>query len=164
MDRPSIRIKPDKLDKTVDVLNLIVLFFTVALPVFYFSDLPSLIPKHFNIKGIPDSYGSKYFIIILPFISVIFYIGCTVLKRYPHILNYPLEITNENAESQYHLAVKMIRFLLLILLSAFAYMTFATIQTAFDNSQGLGYFFIPVFVFLILFAITYFIYLLARKR
>ena len=157
MERPVIKIKPDKLDKVIDVLNLTVLLFTVALPVFYFSDLPDMIPKHYNIAGIPDSFGSKNIIIILPVISIIFYVGLTFLRRYPHIFNYPSEITDENAIKQYRIAVKMLRFLLLILLSAFAYITFATIQTAFHTVLGLGYFFIPVFVFLIISTVIYFI-------
>ncbi len=157
MERPKIKIIPDKIDKVIDILNVFILLFTIALPIFYFSDLPALIPKHFNIAGIPDSFGTKNIIIILPIISIFFYIGLTLLRRFPHIFNYPSEITEENAISQYSIAAKMLRFLLLILISAFAYITFATIQTALHNSKGLGYFFIPVFVSLLILTIVYFI-------
>ena len=151
MTRPKIKIPKDQIDKLVEILGIAVLFFTIVFPVISYNQLPDSIPRHFDINGQPDAYGSKWLIFILPLIGIVLYTGLTILNRYPHIFNYPTKVTEENAERLYKNATKLVRILNTLTISIFAYITYVTIQTGLGKQSGLGnYFFIA---FLILFSV-----------
>ncbi len=79
-------------------------------------------PKHFNVFGQPDSYANKNIIWFLPALGLILYIGMTILNKYPHVFNYPIKLTNENAEKLYKIGTKTIRFLKIVIIISFAYL------------------------------------------
>ena len=107
-------------------------------------NLPERIPTHFNIAGEPDGYGSKSTLWILPVTAVIMYIGMTILELFPHIYNYPVEITPENAVRQYRIATRLIRILKTIIAILFSFLSYQTIKTALGITGGLGKVFLPV--------------------
>jgi uncharacterized membrane protein len=63
-----------------------------------FNKLPKIIPIHFGFDGMPDNFGSKYFIFLLPILALLlyFFLGYNVKE----INNYPVEITKENKDAQ----------------------------------------------------------------
>lgn len=154
MNRPKIKIKADVFDIIIEVIGVLGVLFLVGLPMFYYSELPDIIPIHFGFDGIADGFNGKKSIWILPTIGVIIFIGINILNKYPHIFNYPTKITEENAERLYRTACKMVRVLNTLVVCVFAYLTYATIQTALKNQNGLGNYFttiVMVFIFGIIF-------------
>jgi uncharacterized membrane protein len=111
--------------------------------------LPETIPHHFGASGKPDAWGSKWTLWLLPGISLVLYIGLTVLSRYPHIYNYPWPITEKNAAAQYHLARTLIAALKAEIVLIFAYLLQQAIQVALGKAEGLGIAFLPIFLILI---------------
>jgi uncharacterized membrane protein len=111
--------------------------------------LPETIPHHFGVSGKPDAWGGKWILWFFPGISLVLYIGLTILSRYPHIYNYPWPITEKNAAAQYHLARTMIVALKAEIILLFAYLQQQTIQVALGKAGGLGVAFLPIFLILI---------------
>jgi len=146
--RPRIRIEPDSFDMIVEFVSVIFLIFLIVIPLRYYGSLPEKIPTHFDGSGTPDGYGSKSTLWLLPAIGFILWIGITILVRFPHIFNYPVQITAENAETQYRLATRLMRILKTVILIMFTFISYMTIKTALGTAGGLGTFFLPVFLVL----------------
>ena len=81
--------------------------------------MPETIPTHFNFKGEADGYGSKSDLWILPGIAILIYSLFSILNRFPHIHNYMVNITEENAMKNYRFSSRMLRFVLLSVLVLF---------------------------------------------
>ena len=158
MERPRVEIALDTVDWIMEVLGLVFLLLMIGLPVYYFSELPEVIPQHFNAAGEPDGFSQKSIIWVLPAIGLMMYSSMWALNRYPHIFNYPTEITKDNAKRQYHIATKLIRTLNFIIAGSFVYIVYRTIRTALDGGNGLGISFLPVFLVLIFGTIGIYLY------
>ncbi len=144
--RPEIQIKLSDFDKSLRLLSTLFLVILFCLASFVYLKSPDIIPSHFNVSGKPDDFSDKSMIFILPFIGLITYFGFNQLVKFPHIFNYPTSITKNNAERQYTLAVKMIRFLQLTVLIIFTVIILVTYLIIIGISDGLGIWFIPLFL------------------
>lgn len=141
---PKIKIRRTTLDWAIEFIGLVFLLILIALPLIFSSQLPERIPSHFNAAGVPDGYGSKLTLWILPVTTVIIYIGMTILEEFPHIFNYPVKITPENAITQYRMGTRLMRILKTALAILFSFLCYKTIQTALGTASGLGKVFLPV--------------------
>lgn len=149
--RPALNIELTQGDKFLDNLSIVLLLGIWALILKYYSDLPAVIPVHYNVAGEADAFGPRWFILILPTVSTLIYGGLTWLNRNPHRFNYPVKITEENAPRQYMLAMRMIRGVKLAVLLVLGYGTFRMLNGAMGKVEGLGAWFVPLsigFIFL----------------
>jgi uncharacterized membrane protein len=146
MERPRINIDLDPVDWMIEIMGLIFILGLIGIPMHYYDMLPETIPIHFNAAGEADGFGSRNSIWSLPIIGVIIYVGMFALNRFPYIFNYPVEITEENAEKQYRNATKLIRMLNLIIAATFLYISYFSIRTSLGISSGLGWYFTPIFL------------------
>ena len=158
MERPKLKIKLAPVDKATELIGIIGLLILIALPIYFFDKLPEIIPRHFGVNGEPDGFSGKGIIWALPIIGSVMYVGMFWLNKYPHIFNYPQQVTKDNALRLYTIGTKMIRTLNAIITCFFAYITYSTIQTALGNQAGLGTWITPVFVRLIWGFTIYFLY------
>jgi uncharacterized membrane protein len=147
-NRPKIKITLTFTDWIIEFVAFLFFIIMIGLPLIYSGKLPERIPVHFNFAGVPDGYGTVVTLWILPVTGAIMYLGMTILQAYPHIYNYPVEITSENILIQYKLAVRLIRILKTLILVIFSFISYKTIKTALGNSAGLGKAFLPVFLLL----------------
>lgn len=106
--------------------------------------LPTTIPTHFNALGQADDYGNKLTILILPILATIIYLGLTQLNKYPQIFNYMTKINEDNAQKQYTIATRTLRFLKLAILVIFSLLILLTYLTATGITNGLGFWFLPL--------------------
>jgi uncharacterized membrane protein len=157
-ERPQLQLALSPTDKVTEVMAVVVLVVFWIYTLLSYKSLPEVIPTHFVADGTADGYGLKWTILTLPLIGLLFYIGLTVLGRYPHKFNYPVEVTKANAEQLYRSGVQMLRVMKLVLIIIFFVMTFQTVQsalgiTSFVTKNGLfldfALLFIPLFYFLI---------------
>lgn len=142
--RPRIKPELNSIDKMLELAGLLMLMgFSIYLLANY-SVLPETIPTHFNAAGEADGFGNKSSIFMLLAIATVFYIVLSVLNRYPHIYNYPIRITSENALRQYSHATRLIRWQKLGLILVFAAIGFQTIQISSGKADSLNYWFLPL--------------------
>ena len=158
MTRPKIKIENEPIDWIVQSIGIIGIILLIGLPIFHYSSLPDIIPRHYGFNGKPDGFSGKGIIWTLPAIGLVMYAGMAILTKFPHIFNYLIEITSENAERQYKIATKLLRFLNTIIVCVFCYITYATIQTALGKQSGLGSYFTPIFMVLIFGSIGIYLY------
>ena len=164
MSKPKIKIEIDTTGRIIEALSVIALVFMIIIAVYYYGELPDTVPQHYDYNGNPDKYGDKSVMFVLPGIAMFLYIGLTILTMFPHIFNYPVKITKENAEKQYKLAIRLLRTLKLVIIVLFAFITYASMKTALGEFAGVGVYFLPVFLFIILGVIGYYAYKAYIKR
>ncbi|MCM4159143.1 DUF1648 domain-containing protein [Antarcticibacterium flavum] len=156
-DLPKIKLQLTTFDKSIEFISWIGMALIWILTFSNYSTLPEIIPVHYNGAGEADRFGNKTQILILPIVSTVLFMGLTYLNRFPHIFNYPTELTKENALHQYNNATRMIRFLKLAIIIIFGLIVFKTIQNAHGNVEGLGIWFLPLTIGLILIPMIYYI-------
>jgi uncharacterized membrane protein len=106
--RPGIRPSWKASDKILALIATAgVLLLLLAVP-FAWQQLPERIPTHFGFSGEPDAWGGKGTLVILPIVGLTLYVSMMALARVPHIYNYPVTITEDNAEAQYRLGRKLL--------------------------------------------------------
>lgn len=142
------------MDYLLEMLALVSLMVSLLLTVFNYADLPDEIPVHYNFIGEADRFGNKQQIWILPVVSFILYLGLTVLNRFPHKFNYPVEIRPDNAEYQYTLATRLVRILKLLIIFLFNLILYTVIYDVRYLSSlwsffAIGLIFILIIVYLI---------------
>jgi uncharacterized membrane protein len=147
--RPRIKLKLSSHDYVIEFVALFFLIILIAIPLFSYNKLPESIPTHFNAAGQPDGFGGRHSLFILPITSFFIYLLLTIVAAFPHIYNYPVTITSENAEVQYRLATRLLRILKSVILILFSFISWMSVRSALGNVSGLGKAFLPVFIILI---------------
>lgn len=156
-DRPKIQIELNSQDKTIELLGWIAIMALWILTLINYSDLPETIPTHYNGAGEADDFGGRSTILSLPIIGTVIFALLTALNKFPHVFNYPVSITNENALKQYRIAARLIRYLKLIIVIIFGLLVFKTIQISKGQIEGLGIWFLPLTMSLIFIPLIIFI-------
>lgn len=161
-DRPQLKLNRRAADIAIEIVSLVAIAINIGLVLFNWSSLPDRIPHHFDFAGKPDAWGGKWVLLLLPAISFVMYAALTGVSRIPHRFNYIWQITQANAESQYRIALSMLSILKALVMTMFAYMTWATIRSAGGDSAGLGRLFLPVVLGSLLLTIV--VHILASYR
>ena len=143
MNGSEMKNQRESIDWLVDTLTFLGLIVLIGMPVFVYGGLPDEIPSHYDGSGTPDRFSSKITIWFLPLIGVFLYGLLTSLTRVPHLFNYPTQITEENAQRQQRIAIKLVRARNLAIMSILFYINHTTIQIAHGNKEGLGALFLP---------------------
>jgi len=157
-EQPVIKITPSLTDKIIEAVIVLEVIVFWVYTITHYNALPEVIPTHFAGEGKPDGYGLKWTILTLPIIATLFYIGLSILGRYPHKFNYPGTITEKNAATQYRIGSEMLRGMKGSVITVFLVMNYQTVQTAMGLTDGMGHYgmlldfaiiFVPLFYFLI---------------
>lgn len=163
-NRPRIKLQNSYLDSFLDNLGWLLIIIWWVKIIFTLSKLPEVIPTHFTLDGEVDGYGSKWILLILPISGTITYIGLSILNKFPHIFNYLVEITQENAERQYSIATKMIRILKIGVVILFGLLSVMSIEGADKQTISMGYLLTPLVLLLIVFPLIYYIYKSIKEK
>lgn len=155
--RPKIKPKLTATDNVFEISGWLLLLAMWVLTVISFNALPNQVPVHFDAAGQVTRTGGKGTILILPIISTLLFLGMSLLNNYPHIFNYPTEITEDNALKQYTNATRLIRYLKFIILTVFGLIFLNTIRIAHEQGEGLGQWFLPLTLGLIFIPLLFYL-------
>lgn len=157
-NRPILKIALTSADKLVETLGWIVLLAIWVLTVTNYPNLPDTIPTHFNASGEADGFGGKATILTLPIVGSVLFIGMTILNKYPHLFNYPIKMTADQALNQYTNATKLVRYLKFSIVVIFGLIVLQTIRKVNGEADGLGEWFLSLTLGLIFIPMGYFIF------
>jgi len=115
------------------------------------------IPHQSNSEGTAVVSSVESIILSLSLIATFLFLGLTFLNKFPHIFNYPMKITPENAVRQYTMATRLIRFLRLFVVIIFGIVNHQFLNSVKGEAEGYqfwlialicAFLFIPVIVFI----------------
>src|SRR5690606_1400491 len=160
-NRPKIKVPLKPLDIVLDITSASIILMAITYTVINYSNLQDTIPLHFNFQGEADNYGDKSTILWLPILNVGLFFLLYALTKFPHVHNYMVNITQENALKNYRFSIRILRFTNLFLAILFAFIQFKIIQLAKmeKHDWSMGNWFAPaIIVISILLPIALFIY------
>lgn len=146
MSRPKIKVPLQSLDLILELSTISVLLLTCGYAIFQYAHLPDTIPTHFNAAGEADSFGSKSSIFTIPAIGMAVYVLILIVNRYPHVHNYMVEITAENALKNYRVSMRILRFVNLFCIALMGYITYAIVRASSGETMTLGSWFLPLVI------------------
>jgi uncharacterized membrane protein len=158
-NRPKIKVPLESLDIVIDLITFILITLAIVYTLMVYSDLPQTIATHFNAKGDADGFGNKITLWILPAIGIAMFIGLFFVNKYPHVHNYNINITEENALKNYRLSTRIMRFTNLFCQIIFAIIIYEIIQLAkSDEANLLGIPFLVITILLPLIGVGFIFY------
>jgi uncharacterized membrane protein len=160
--RPILNIPRTPLETLLVALTVLGIIIDLAIALWGYFVLPAIIPTHYTVQGVPNAYGGKVGLFVLPILALCLAVLLTFVCRFPHRYNYPWPITTENAPRQYALARLLMRFLALELVWMFCVLQWSLIQAAQSHSAGLIWLVAPALV--LVFAVTIILYMRAAIR
>ncbi|MEH7226266.1 DUF1648 domain-containing protein [Bacillus sp. JJ1566] len=107
-DKPVLKLPKTISEKILELLSILFLVGIYVFIIVNWNEIPDRVPTHFNFAGEPDRWGGKASALILPIIATFLFKLMFILSKFPHIHNYPVKITNENAEGMYRISRKML--------------------------------------------------------
>lgn len=137
-NRPKIKVPFTTLDLCIELLSIALLVFMWAYLIMHFGELPDKVPSHYNAAGEADSYSGRGFVFFIPIIATGLYAFLLLLTRYPHLNNYMVNITEDNAYKQYRFSVYVLRVVNLLCVIMFLYINHHIIQGAINQHSELG--------------------------
>jgi uncharacterized membrane protein len=155
--QPVLILSKTSTEKILDGFSVLVILSTFAYLAYVWTLIPERIPIHINGQGKEDGWGNKYSLILLPVMTLILYIGLTVLSKYPHTFNYPYKITDENANRQYVNARLFMHCLKMLIVVMFGFVEWTLIQIAWGKSFALNMWVFSIVLIFILGTIIYFV-------
>lgn len=133
MERPKKIPRKTRVDNCIELLTLLSFLGAFGLLFGFYTQLPDQIPLHFNWPSKNAAgEGPKVALFFLPVILSILSIGIYWLNRYPWVLNYPIKITNENAQKHYTIASQMLRWLNLLMGLTTLALTYSSLTSVFQ--------------------------------
>jgi uncharacterized membrane protein len=126
--------------------------------VFLFRDyggLPGIVPSHYNAHGEVDGNANKSTLFLLPAITTLLFVLMIILYRFPHMMNYPIKVTPENAKNLYRLSIDLVCYMAFALSATMFYLTYQTIRVAQGYAVGLGAWSVLFFLGLIFVPMVY---------
>lgn len=143
-NRPKIKVPFEPIDIIVEVFSMTLLLVMLIYTIMEYKGLPDTIPTHFNAQGIADDYSDKSMIWGLPILGIVMYAGLFTINRFPHIHNYMVNITEENALNNYRFSTRIVRVVNFFTVVLFAYIQYTIISSAKGKSVTLGSWFLPI--------------------
>ncbi|MDF2156792.1 DUF1648 domain-containing protein [Algoriphagus sp. CAU 1675] len=141
------RIHP--FDLILDILGIIGILALFAIPAIFYQELPDSLPRHFGSDGMPDAYGGKGVIWVLPILGFFMYLVLRFISTLPELINLPFKVNPSEGESQKRKYGRMIRVLNVVLIFTFVFLTFNTIQIGLENNTQIPSEFKPIALLLL---------------
>ena len=130
------------------ISSSIAITLTFVLVWIHYDGLPETIPTHFSWNGLPNGYGSKSMLLVLPFVSLGIFLLLSIAERLPVSFNWPVAIAPENQEWQMKNVKRLIQWMQLELAVLFVALVRDNIWVAQGQMPGLSY--LPLIVLLVL--------------
>lgn len=118
--RPARSYATDALTRAVRVVALLFVVGIAGWLALRYPSLPDIVPTHFDISGTPDGWSDKSSVLLLVAVFPALSVGIGWLSTKPRLLNYPVPITESNAQRVYREGERMLVWLLVPMAALFA--------------------------------------------
>jgi uncharacterized membrane protein len=147
VSRPVISIKKERIDYFYLYGSYVLTTSMWIYVLMKYQSLPDIIPTHFGMNGMPDGFGDKSVLFLIPILVSLMVFFLNVMCLFPHKFNYMTVINTENAEWQYKKALRLLRYLQFFISLVFSYIVYQEIESAINKKSNLSFWFIPILLF-----------------
>lgn len=107
-NKPVIKIKLELTDKVLYSTSAILFYYLIYFSFYAYSAAPNKVPYKFDSQGNAINTGASEIFILFPVIAIFVNSLIIYFSRVPHLGNYIIKITEENAYVQYQLASRFL--------------------------------------------------------
>lgn len=132
LKRPDVKLKMRFNDKMIEFFGGLLLLTYWGLILYFQQLINGKVVTHFNLDGVPDSYGGKETLTTLPTYATVLYGVLTLASFFPRYLNYLDEITPENAAFQYRRAATTLKLWKFLVVGVFLLLSTLSIANSED--------------------------------
>lgn len=147
---PFSKLKKQPLDSFLEIIGVVVILGCFLYLTLIYKSLPDSLPRHFGSDGVPDAYGGKGIIWVLPIVGLILYLIVGLISYAPDLINLPFKPSPEKTEFYKMKYSRMLRILNVAMVCIFAFLTFQSAQIGFGNQPQLPQYFSLVAITLLL--------------
>lgn len=155
MNRHQKKQTRSPFDFLISITGWLALIATWVLIAIYYNKLPDTVPVHFDSSGEPDRFGGRLSIFISPVVSTILFVLLTILGTSRLFLQFSSSGTGPGRQT---LGARLMLYMKAMIAIIFFLATFQTIQVALNKISGLGSWFLPVILILVLIPLVDFIW------
>jgi len=134
-ERPKITVPYEQIDILVELMNICLLLLIWGYAIVEYAKLPDTIAIHFNAQGVADGHGNKMMLWLMPALATFIFFVMFIINKFPHVHNYMVNITEENALKNYRLSTRVLRLVNLYCLLLFAAITYEIISMSKGNES-----------------------------
>ncbi|NBC08815.1 MAG: DUF1648 domain-containing protein [Bacteroidetes bacterium] len=136
----------------LDIANVIVLLILFFVAVYYYGQLPEEVPIRFDAKGTPIAHRSKATLFVFPLLALVISVILFLIRRQPGMMNYPVEVTDENEAALYRESSTLVSGIMLVTNVLILYSCWNIVQIALGHSTGLSpsFLWIPILLIALL--------------
>ncbi len=149
-NNPNIKVERSQADKFLDTIGLIGAVLLILIPLIYYQFIPVEIPTLFDLNGEVVKESDKSTIWTLALTGLISFFLLYFLVRQPNKFNYPIKVTEENAQELYSYSATMARKINALTVWLMVFITYGVIQVALGNWTELPFLVVLVFLAVIL--------------
>ena len=160
-DRPKIKIGLTLFDLIIEVAGVVALLALWIVVLATYSGLPEMIPTHYDVSGQADHFGKRSGIFLLPVIATITFAAIIIMCRFPHLFNYPVRITKNNALFQYRNSARMARCMALAVVFILG---FIVLHAILNTGDHISIWFLVVLLVIIFIPMIYFLVMSFKNR
>jgi hypothetical protein len=124
--------------------------------------LPDRIPMHFDAAGRANGWGSRAGLWLLPSVATGLYLLMSLVERFPSAFHFPVRVTRENRSRLEQLALAMIAWLKVELVSFLAWIQLITLRLARAGQGTLSTWFVPLTLGVVFFTIGWHIFAMVK--
>lgn len=165
MEKTSkIKLKLTTGDKIIELLSWVAIIVVIVITIASYTNLPDIIPIHYNGAGVADDFGKKQNILALPILAAIYFVFFTILNKFLSVFSYPNNVDKCKILRTRTLITKLIRYLKFIFVVIFGYIEFQTIRYSQGDTQGLGWRSLPLTLGVVFIPLIYFVVQLFKHQ
>ena len=98
---PALYPPRTQIEKLLEVCIVIGIIIVFAMTLWGYFTLPAIIATHYGKSGVPNAYGGKENLFIVPIVSICQAALLLFLSRFPQRYKFPWSITPKNAPRQF---------------------------------------------------------------
>ena len=162
--RPKLDLPKTRMQKVANIVGYGIFIAGIIYSIINLATLPQQVPIHFNIAGEADGWGSKYILLLLPFIGIVTTLALEAVEKRPHIHNYSSRMNENNVYQFYAISIRSLNLVKNGTLLIFGLLQIEMVQTAREADFTFGNIMMGLLVILIVLPILWHVISISKLK
>lgn len=154
-NRPKLKVQSTNLENIFNVFSVAMILGLFVYVLYMQQKLPDSVPTHIGKGGEIDGWGSPRTILLLRSLTAIMFIALYLVSKKPHLTNFPIEITEKNANEIYRIMKEAMSCFNLAIVIGFGIMIWEAVELARGNNVEM---FVGAILFIIIVPLAVLLY------
>ncbi|MCX6284283.1 MAG: DUF1648 domain-containing protein [Bacteroidetes bacterium] len=147
-------------DWLMEIISLAGIVTMLCYIIYHYPKLPASVPDHFDFQGNPETFADRNQVWMMPGISIFLYFMLPAVMRLRMSTASSRFLRRVKTQRQFNGRVRLLRFQKMIFIWGLLYISVSLVQFSLHSGNGLGQWFLPVFLSLLIIpSVSYLLFL-----